>query len=340
MRSNIRSLLAVLAATATATAAVATGGCALGSNDDEVMTVTAVFDSAVGIYETGDVLVLDQPVGEIRSVELFPDRVEVEFTVRADVPLPGDVRAAIEAQSVLGERSIVLFPSWNESLADSGAARLRDGDSIPATRTQVPVEPDEALQSVNELLSSLEPEVVGGLIGDGAEILDGRGERIGSAIDSVADLSDTLVAVDQPMLEAARSFNQVASALTSRDAQLRTLIRDFGSAVDVLAAERTDLQRFLGSLNQLTTETSGLLDRHAERIPAMLATLAATLEVVEVNADAIPVLASNLPVVAESFEAAYKEELGGFFLKVNTSAVVETVIEQLLDAVGLFPGEI
>lgn len=319
---------------------VALGGCALTSSDDDAMTVTAVFDSAVGIYETGDVLVLDQPVGEVQSIELFADRVEVEFTVRADVPLPSDVNAAIEAQSVLGERSIVLFPSWSESLEAAGAARLRDGDSIPATRTQVPVEPDEALQSVNELLSSLEPEVVGGLIGDGAEILDGRGEQIGSAIDSVADLSETLVAVDQPMLEAARSFNQVASALTTRDAQLRTLIRDFGTAVDVLASERADLQAFLRSLSGLTTETSGLLDRHGEQIPAMLATLAATLEVVEVNADSIPVLTSNLPIIAESFEAAYKEDLGGFFLKVNTSAVLETVVEQLLDAVGLFPGEI
>ena len=331
---TIRCLLVVVASS------VALGSCALNSSDDEAMTVTAVFDNAVGIYETGDVLVLDQPVGEIRSIELFADRVEVEFTVRADVPLPGDVNAAIEAQSVLGERSIVLFPPWSEASAAAGAERLRDGASIPATRTQVPVEPDEALQSVNELLSSLEPDVVGGLIGDSAQILDGRGERIGSAIDSAADLTDTLVAVDQPMLEAARSFNQVASTLTTRDVQLRTLIRDFGAAVDVLAAERADLQRFLGSLNDLTAETSDLLDRHAEQIPGMLATLAATLEVVEVNADSIPVLASNLPVVAESFEAAYKEELGGFFLKVNTSAVLETVIEQLLDAVGLFPGEI
>ena len=51
-------------------------------------------------------------------------------------------------------------------------------------------------------------------------------------------------------------------------------------------------------------------------------------------------LADELPVVTESFEAAYKEDIGGFFLKVNTLAVAETVVIQLLDAVGLYPGEV
>ena len=38
--------------------------------------------------------------------------------------------------------------------------------------------------------------------------------------------------------------------------------------------------------------------------------------------------------------AETREQIGGFFLKVNTSAVLETVIVQLLDAVGLYPGTV
>ncbi|WP_255985110.1 hypothetical protein, partial [Klebsiella pneumoniae] len=58
------------------------------------------------------------------------------------------------------------------------------------------------------------------------------------------------------------------------------------------------------------------------------------------NLSTLPVLTDTLPVITESFQAAYKTDIGGFFLKVNTLAVVETVVEQLLDAVGLYPGEI
>ena len=335
-----RTLSGALAAGLCVTTPLALGGCGLVGGGQDMMTVTAIFDSAVGVYETGDVLVLDRPVGTIEAVELAGDHVRVELRLRRDVPLPADVHATIEAQTVLGERSVTLFPSWNAELEASGGPRLADGDVIPLARTAVPVEPDEALQTFNELLSNLDPHAVGGLVTDGAQILDGRGERLGASIDAVADLSETLAAVDGPMLRTAESLNRIASVLNQRDAQLRSLIDDFGTSVGVLADERTQIEALLSSLVRLTGEVQTIVDAHGAALPETIATLVATLEVVETNADTIPVLTGTLPVIAESFEAAYKPEIGGFFLKVNTSAVVETVLVQLLDAVGLYPGQV
>ncbi len=304
------------------------------------MEVTVLFDSAVGVYETSDVLSLDAAIGTVEDVELTGDNVRVVLSLRDDVPLPADVQATIEAQTVLGERNVTLFPAWSAELESSGAERLADGDTIPLERTSVPVEPDEALQAFNELVASLDPDVVGGLVTDSATILDGRGERIGASIDAATDLTETLQAIDGPMLEAAASLNQVASVLNTRDAQLRALIDDFGVAVEVLAGEREQVQGMLSSLVDLSGEVTAILDVHGERLPPTIATLVAAMQVVETNRDTITVLADELPVVTESFEAAYKEDIGGFFLKVNTLAVVETVVIQLLDAVGLYPGEV
>lgn len=304
------------------------------------MEVTVLFDSAVGVYETSDVLSLDAVIGTVEDVELTGDNVRVVLSLRDDVPLPADVQATIEAQTVLGERNVTLFPAWSAELESSGAERLADGDTIPLERTSVPVEPDEALQAFNELVASLDPDVVGGLVTDSATILDGRGERVGASIDAATDLTETLQAIDGPMLEAAASLNQVASVLNTRDAQLRALIDDFGVAVEVLAGEREQVQGLLSSLVGLSGEVTAILDVHGERLPPTIATLVAAMQVVETNRDTITVLADELPVVTESFEAAYKEDIGGFFLKVNTLAVVETVVIQLLDAVGLYPGEV
>ena len=197
-------------------------GCSSGSGDH--LTVTAEFDSAVGIYETGEVLVLDQEVGTITDVELRDNVVRITMSIRDDVPLPADVTATIQATSVLGERSIALFPSWSPELEAADAPKLADGDNIPRTRTQEPVEPDQALQAFNELLAGLDPDAVGGLVTDGATILDGRGERINTSIGAVAELSDTLAAVDGPLLDTASSLNRIAGVLNQRDAQLRQLI--------------------------------------------------------------------------------------------------------------------
>lgn len=318
--------------------ALALSGC--GGDEGDGMEVTVMFASAVGVYETSDVLSLDSSIGTVKDVVLTDDHVRVVLSLRNDIPLPADVQATIEAQTVLGERNVTLFPSWNADLESAGAPKLSDGDTIPIERTSVPVEPDEALQAFNELVASLDADVVGDLVTDSATILDGRGDRIGASIDAANDLTETLVAIDTPMLDAAASLSTVASVLNQRDAQLRALIDDFGAAVEVMADERNQIQGLLASLVDLSGEVGAILDVHGERLPPTIATLVATMQVIETNRDTITVLADNLPVVAESFEDAYKEDLGGFFLKVNTLAVAETVVIQLLDAVGLYPGEV
>lgn len=304
------------------------------------MEVTVLFDSAVGVYETSDVLSLDASIGTVKEIDLTTDHVRVVLSLRDDVPLPADVHATIEAQTVLGERNVTLFPSWSAELEAAGAPKLADGDTIPLDRTSVPVEPDEALQAFNELVASLNPDVVGGLVTDSATILGGRGARLGASIDAATDLTETLQAVDGPMLEAASSLNTIASVLNQRDAQLRSLIDDFGAVVDVVAGERAQVQGLLSSLVDLDGEVTAILDIHGERLPPTIATLVAAMQVIETNRDTITVLANQLPVITESFEAAYKEDIGGFFLKVNTLAVAETVVIQLLDAVGLYPGDV
>lgn len=320
----------------------ATGGLLVGcgSGSGGTRTITAEFDAAVGVYETGDVVVLDQVIGAVEEVELRDDAVVVEMSIRDDVPLPADVNATIEAQTVLGERSITLFPAWNAELEAAGAPKLTDGARIPRERTRVPVEPDQALQAFNELLAGLDPDAVSGLVSNGATILDGRGQRINEAISGVSRLTETLAAVDEPLLATAESLNQIAGVLNERDAQLRQLIDDFGAAVGTLSDERAQVESMLGSLVGLTDQTSEILDAHAEKLPATIATLAATLNVVEANTSTLTVLTDTLPEITESFQAAYKPELAGFYLNVNTLATVETVVEQLLAAVGLFPGEI
>lgn len=328
----------IVAVVAAALLFAGTGRGLVGGHDIKWRHITAYFPSTVGVYETGDVLALDHPIGTVTDVRLEDTRVRVEMRIRDDVPLPRDVHATIEATTVLGERNITLFPSWNADLEAAGAPRLRDGAVIPIERTKVPVEPDEGLEAFNKLVSSLDPDLIGAVVTDSATIVKGRGKVIGSAIDSVARLSETLAAIDEPMLETARSLNKIAAVLNARGDQVRQLIDDFGTAVDALAAERAGEQRLISGLLGLTNQASAILDVHGQRLPTTIATLVASLQVLAVNAKTVDVLVKVFPQVADSFQRAYRPELGGFFLKVNTLAVVDTVVRQLLDQLGVVPG--
>jgi phospholipid/cholesterol/gamma-HCH transport system substrate-binding protein len=330
----------VAAAVAVAALGLAVTGSRVLGDDASGYPVTAYFTSAIGVYPSGDVLVMGLPAGTVDEVVVEDTRIRMELTIDDDVPLPADVSATIEAESVLGERNVTLFPPWSAELEAQQAPTLAAGDVIPVQRTSVPVEPDQGLEAFNELAASLDADNVGELLADSATILDGRGDALGRAIESTADLTDRLAEIDEPMLAAAASLNDVASVLNGRDAQLRQLIDSFGGAVDVLATERDDIRRLLSGTVSLTDAASSLLDVHGEQLPQTIATLAATMGVIENNVHTVEVLIDVLPQIVESFERAYRPDLGGFFLKVDTSAVVETVIEQLLAVVGLYPGEI
>lgn len=325
---------------AVAVLAASTAGCGLVGGDEGGYAVTVYFDSAIGVYPSGDVMVMGLPVGSVDDIEVEDTRVRVDLTIDDGVPLPADVNASIEAETVLGERNVSLFPAWSAALQEAGAPRLSDGAVIPVARTSVPVEPDEALQAFTDLAAELDADKVGDLLADSASILDGRGETIGRGIDAAAGLTDTLADIDQPLLDAAASLNSVAGVLNERDAQLRSLIDSFGGAVSVLASERDDIRRLLTGMVALTDEAGALLDVHGERLPGTIATLATTMGVIDASSASVETIVDVLPQVAESFEKAYREDLGGFFLKVDTLAVVDTVVRQLIDALGLYPGVI
>ncbi len=80
----------------------------------DVMTVTAQFDSAAGLYEGNVVAVLGMPVGKVTKITPKGGYVEVDFTVDKDVKVPADVQAATISNSILTDRQIELTPPYRD----------------------------------------------------------------------------------------------------------------------------------------------------------------------------------------------------------------------------------
>src|SRR5690606_25001447 len=116
---------------------------------------------------------------------------------------------------------------WNAELAAAGAPKAADGDVIPLARTKIPVEPDEGLAAFDELAKSLDGDVVEDFVSASADVLEGRGERLGTAIDQAAGLGSSLAEIDQQLVAAAENLHALAGTLASRDEQLGQLVDSF-----------------------------------------------------------------------------------------------------------------
>ncbi len=316
---------------------VALMGVPLGScsRDEGGYQLTAYFERAVGLYESGDVEVLGLPVGTIDEIAIEGERVRVEMTIRDDVPLPADVQATIGQTQLIGERNVVLFPSWSEELEASGAEQAGDGDVIPVERTVTPVEPDEGLAAFEELARSIEGDVLADLVGGSREVLEGRGEQLGQAIDEAAGLTTTLASVDEKLVEAAEDLHVLAGTLRSRDEQLGRLVDTFSSAAEVLAQEREGIETFLQAILGLTEQGTSILDLYGEQLPQDIASATALMSIFEENLDSIDALIATLPELADGVARAYQPTIDGLFLRSNLTTTLTAVLgllgEELLE---------
>lgn len=326
-----RSLVAVVAAAAL----LPLTGCGGGGGDS--YRLTAYFERTVGLYESGDVQVMGMAVGRVESIEIDGSLVRVEMTIDGDVPLAADVRATIGQTQLIGERNVVLFPPWDAEQEAAGTQRIGDGDVIPRERTEVPVEPDEGLEAFNDLAQSLDGDVVEQFVSDSADVLEGRGARIGDAIDQAAGLGTALAEIDEQLVSAADHLHVLAGSLASRDQQLGSLVDSFAAASDLLAAERNSISAFLASLVDLVDQGKGLLETYGDQLPGDIATATALASILERNTSSIDQLLTVFPRLAAGIADSYQPAIDGIYLRANVTGTLQALLDVFTNQLGVLP---
>ena len=106
-----------------------------------------VNDVAVGRVETVDA---EQQERQLRRPEANGWTAKVDVKVNGDVHLPANARAEVKQTSLLGEKYVAL----EQPLDDAGRdATLKNGDTIPITRTGSAPEVEEVLGALSLLLN-------------------------------------------------------------------------------------------------------------------------------------------------------------------------------------------
>lgn len=302
-----------------ATLAAAAPGCSFeGGGGYEI---TAHFARTVALYEESDVTVMGIRAGEVTAIDFEGDEVVVTMRIDDDVPLPADATAAIAPQSLIGERNVVL-PPWKP-----GDDRMAPGAVIPLDRTIIPVEPDEALQAVTDLVQSLDPDAVNDLLVASAGALDGNGAVINRTLIELATLLPYLAAQDDELLALASDVDRLAAVLAARDAQIGRLLDDFATVAGVLAEERDAIITFVEAMTSLTREGQALLTAYEVTLPDDLDELAELSLTIQANASAVQQILPQLAALNLELIDAYDPEYKAI---VGRGIVPRTVIDQLV----------
>ena len=259
-------------------AALPLTGCSLAGPGPRVYH--ADFVRAVQVFPAVKVRVLGVDVGRVTNVRVIPGGVDVTFQIDPSVRLPAGVQAAVVPMSLLGERYIQLFPSYQ------GGPALAEGSTIPESRTAVPAEPDELLRSLQDYLGAIDPKTVTTFVQNAATVLQGTGEDLNQLIEHGASVMQTLASKRDDLAQLIVELNKLTVALSTRQAAIGRLIRNYDSVVGTLNGNRASLEGTITGLNQAALQLASLLIAHRAPLTTDIRALTRTAQTLDRNASA------------------------------------------------------
>lgn len=260
-RATLVALLATIAVIASACAGV------FGSDGAKELKVE--FASTFNLFEGSNVRIAGVDVGEVSKIDVpaGANRVTVTLRLSSDVKLPADVEAVIIPQALLGERYVQLDPPY------TGGPQYDLSQTLPESRTGVPDDFDEVLDSLNDYLEGLPKEEVARLVSNLATVLDGNGEKIGDTLENAEVLIDVLRENDDEIVNLARRLSDLNESLATRDEQIGAFIEDFNTVAASLADDREEIDAAVDGLVRMTEELARLLGEHRGDLEEDLGTL-------------------------------------------------------------------
>jgi phospholipid/cholesterol/gamma-HCH transport system substrate-binding protein len=222
--------------------------------------LTAMFPRTVSVYEGSEVRVLGVSVGTVETVEPAGTSVKVSMTYDESVKVPQDVKAAIIAPSVVGDRYVQLTPVYQDG------AVLENGATLGLDRTAVPLELDEIYQNLSDIAGALGPEGANEdgsltrLLQSTARNFGGQGEQFNRTIRDLSQFTTTLDNRKEDIFGTAREIEVFVRALEENDQTVRDFNDSLQGAASLLEDERDDLAAALRDLGTAMTAVRGFVN--------------------------------------------------------------------------------
>ena len=234
-------------------------------------TYTAVLEHTAGLRAGEDVQVHGVSVGEVRSVELADDDVEVEFTVDSGIRLGKETTAEVKVATLLGNHYLEVDPQGAGSLADA---------TIPLAQTSVPYNLQDVLEQGTSALDQLDPALLARALTATSDALGASGAEVGPALQGIARLSDVISARSTQTGRLLRAARGVSDQLNAGSQDLFALMKSANLVIDEVVHRRQAIHDLLvetkglaDALDQIVAQTRGDLDPALRDLNTSLASL-------------------------------------------------------------------
>ena len=282
--------------------------------------VKANFSQTIALFPGSFVRELGIDIGSVTRVVNQGDHVQVTMAVRTKFPLRPDANAILVADSVLGERYVQFTPAF------TGGDHLQPGSVIPIERTAVPVETDQVLRSLHNVLSAIDPNNAKDVVTNLADILNGQGTKLNDLLSHASGTLQVLADKSTDLGQLTDSLASLTGALRTRTDALAALIRDYDTVSQIIADDRQNVDGTISQLTAATGQAAALLSRNLPGLKDDVNVLTTAGQSLDRNIDSLDVGLSNAPRLFNAAKNAYDPQHNWLPLNSQTSPAATSAV--------------
>ena len=261
---------------------------------DDSYTVVAHFAESGGIFAGGEVTYRGVGVGQVDSLELTDEGVDVHLSIKKDYDsIPADTLAVVGNRSAVGEQYVELQPQ-----ADSEPFLAEDSE-IATENTRTPIATQTLLTHLSDTVESVDKEALETTVGEFGRAFDGTGEDLARMIDS----GDAFIQAANDNFDVTtaliRDSNTVLKGQVASASAIREFARNMSLFSGTLAGSDRDLREVIDSGSATATELRTFLEENEVELGQLINNLVTTGEVVVKHLDGIEQILTIYPYVVE-----------------------------------------
>ncbi len=225
-------------------------------------TYYAAFSEAGGLKPDDEVRIAGVRVGKVNAVELDGNKVKVTFKVDSGADFGPETSAAIKVKTILGQMFLSLGPA--------GKGQMKEGATIPVSRTSSPYDVVEAFEGLARTSDDIDTDQLAASFRVLSDLARNTPEEFQAALTGVSALSRNVAKRDAELNTLLNNLNTVAGVLDERDEDIIALMKDSDVLFRAVVARRDAVHNLLVSTSTLGKELTALVRQsRADLAPAL-----------------------------------------------------------------------
>ena len=273
---------------------------------DDWVKVTVIADRTGLVMDRGArVSMTGVQIGEVTGIDYHGDQARLALRLHRSslASIPADVVARITSTTVFGAKYVSLSAPPTPAVA-----RLAAGATIDISH--VTVEINTVFEQLTDLMRAVDPAQLEATLGALATALQGRGERLGTAVDHASGVLTQLNAADPGIGELLRTAAPTATLYGDISPELMRTLSALTTTGTTISDEQQQLKNALSSATRVADTGSDLLAHNGSQLAGVLHLLAPTSSLAAEYAPEIPCLFQGITASNTTNPDAYAGQPG------------------------------